>query len=208
MNAPIFSIDPLHPQPRVLDRAVSVLREGGLIAYPTDTYYGLGCDLHDKRAIDRLYLLKGHDRRRPMSFLVPDLTEVARYAKVSNFAYRVIRHLAPGPFTFVLEATKLVPEAMQTRQKTVGIRIPDSAVASGLCERLGHPVISTSAVSPDGRSLIGADEIQEEFGHGLKLILDGGVQHNEPSTVLSLVGDQVEVLRQGKGDASDVLTGI
>jgi len=208
MSAPIFSIDPLHPQPRVLERAVSALREGGLIAYPTDTYYGLGCDLHDKRAIDRLYVLKGHDRRRPMSFLVPDLSEVARYAKVSNFVYRVIRHLTPGAFTFVLEATKLVPEVMQTRQKTVGIRVPDSAVARGLCERLGHPLVSTSAATAEGRVLIGADEIQEEFGHGLKLILDGGVQHNEPSTVVSLVGDRVELLRQGKGDASDVLTGM
>jgi tRNA threonylcarbamoyl adenosine modification protein (Sua5/YciO/YrdC/YwlC family) len=207
-SAPIFSIDPVHPQPRVLDRAVAALRKGCLIAYPTDTYYGLGCDLHDKRAIDRLYQLKGHDRRRPMSFLVPDLTEVARYAKVSNFAYRVLRHLAPGAFTFVLEATKLVPEVMQTRQKTVGIRVPDNAVAAGLCERLGHPLVSTSAATAEGRVLIGADEIQEEFGHGLELILDGGVLHNEPSTILSLVGDQVEVLRQGKGDASDVLTGL
>jgi tRNA threonylcarbamoyl adenosine modification protein (Sua5/YciO/YrdC/YwlC family) len=205
MAAPILAIDPFHPQPRVLDRAVSALREGGLIAYPTDTYYGLGCDMHDKRAIDRLYLLKGHDRRRPMSLLVPDLSEVARYAKVSNYAYRVVRHLTPGAFTFVLEATKLVPEAMQTRQKTVGIRVPDCEVARGLCERLGHPLITTSAATRDGRILIGADEIQDEFGHGLKLILDGGTHHNEPSTVISLIGDQIEVLRQGKGDLSDVL---
>ncbi|HCF61882.1 MAG TPA: threonylcarbamoyl-AMP synthase, partial [Myxococcales bacterium] len=139
MGAPILAIDPFHPQPRVLERAVVALREGGLVAYPTDTYYGLGCDMHDKRAIDRLYLLKGHDRRRPMSLIVPDLTEVARYAKVSNYGYRVIRHLTPGAFTFVLEATKLVPEVMQTRQKTVGIRVPDCEVARGLSERLGHP---------------------------------------------------------------------
>jgi len=206
--APILPIDPVHPQPRIIERAAAALENGELIAYPTDSYYGLGCDMQSKRAIDRLYQLKGADRRRPMSLLVPDLSEIAKYAKVSNFAYRIIRHLAPGPFTFVLEATRLVPDAMQTRQKTVGIRVPDNAVAAGLCERLGHPLVSTSAATAEGRVLIGADEIQEEFGHGLELILDGGVLHNEPSTILSLVGDQVEVLRQGKGDASDVLTGI
>jgi tRNA threonylcarbamoyl adenosine modification protein (Sua5/YciO/YrdC/YwlC family) len=205
MRAPIVAIDPAHPQPRHLDRGVALLREGELIAYPTDTYYGLGCDLSNKRAIDRLYLLKGHDRRRPMSLLVSSLSEVAQYAKVSNFAYRVIRHLTPGPFTFVLEATKRVPEAMQTRQKTVGIRVPDHPVVVGLCERLGHALVTTSANLRDGEVLIGAGDVQQVFGHGLSLVLDGGTQHNEPSTIISLVGDQVEVLRQGKGDASDVL---
>jgi tRNA threonylcarbamoyl adenosine modification protein (Sua5/YciO/YrdC/YwlC family) len=189
----------------VLERAVAALREGGLIAYPTDTYYGLGCSMQGKRAIDRLYLLKGHDRRRPMSLIVPDLSEVARYAKVSNYAYRVIRHLTPGAFTFVLEATRLVPDVMQTRQKTVGIRVPDCAVARGLSERLGQPLVTTSAATREGRVMIGADEIQEVFGHGLKLILDAGTQYNEPSTIISLVGDTVEILRQGKGDASDLL---
>ena len=206
MGAPIFAIDALHPQPRILEKAVAVLARGEILAYPTDTYYGLGCDLSSRRAIDRLYLLKGHERKRPMSFLVPDLSEVARYAKVSNFAYRVIRHLAPGPFTFVLEATRLVPDVMQTKQRTVGIRIPDSAVARGLCEGLGRPLVTTSAQRGE-EALVGADDIQEVFGHGLGLILDGGPQPLEPSTILSLVGDRAQLLRQGKGDASDVLAG-
>jgi tRNA threonylcarbamoyl adenosine modification protein (Sua5/YciO/YrdC/YwlC family) len=205
MAAPIFSIDPEHPQPRLLDRAVTVLERGEVIAYPTDTYYGLGCDLLNKKAIDKLYLLKGHDRRRPMSVLVPDLAEVARYAKVSNYAYRLLRHLTPGAYTFVLEATRLVPEVMQTRQKTVGIRVPDDAVVRGLCERLGRPLVTTSAAKAGGEVLIGADEIQDEFGHGLAIIFDGGVRHSEPSTVISLLGDKVEVLRQGKGDVSAIL---
>jgi tRNA threonylcarbamoyl adenosine modification protein (Sua5/YciO/YrdC/YwlC family) len=204
MTAPILLIDALHPQPRPLERAVAALQLGELIAYPTDSYYGLGCDLASKRAIDRLYLLKGHDRKRPMSLLVPDLSDLSQYAKVSNFAYRVIRHLAPGPFTFILEATRAVPAAMQTRQKTVGLRITDHAVAKALCQGLGHPLVTTSAQRGD-RVLIGADEIQDEFGHGLTLILDGGPHENEPSTVLSLVGDQVELIRQGRGDASEFL---
>ena len=204
MVAPILEIDPVHPQPRILERAVAALSDGELIAYPTDSYYGLGCDLESKKAIDRLYQLKGHDRRRPMSLLVPDLSDLSRYAKVSNFSYRVIRHLAPGPFTFVLEATRLVPDAMQTRQKTVGLRITEHAVARALCEKLGRPLVTTSAQQGE-QVLIGADEIQEAFGHGLSLILDGGPHESQPSTVLSLVGDQVQLIRQGKGDVSDVL---
>ncbi|MBI5547706.1 MAG: threonylcarbamoyl-AMP synthase [Deltaproteobacteria bacterium] len=202
MAAPILLIDPIHPQPRLLDRAAAALQNGELIAYPTDSYYGLGCDLLSKRAIDRLYVLKGHDRKRPMSLLVPDLSDLAKYAKVSNFAYRVIRHLAPGPFTFVLEATRLVPDAMQTRQKTVGLRITEHPVAKGLCERIGRPLVTTSAQKGE-EVLIGADEIRDAFGHGLALILDGGPQGAEPSTILSLVDDQAIILRQGKGDASE-----
>ena len=204
MTAPILIIDPLHPQPRPLERAVAALQQGELIAYPTDSYYGLGCDMGSKKAIDRLYLLKGHDRKRPMSLLVPDLSDLSRYAKVSNFSYRVIRHLAPGPFTFIMEATRLVPDAMQTRQKTVGLRVTDHAVAKGLCQGLGRPLVTTSAQRGE-QVLIGADEIQDEFGHGLALVLDGGPHQNEPSTVLSLVGDVVELIRQGRGDASAFL---
>lgn len=203
--APILPIDPVHPQPRIIERAAAALENGELIAYPTDSYYGLGCDMQSKRAIDRLYLLKGADRRRPMSLLVPDLSEIAKYAKVSNFAYRIIRHLAPGPFTFVLEATRLVPDAMQTRQKTVGLRVTEHAVVKALCDRLGRPLVTTSAQHADEEVLIGADDVQDIFGHGLAMVLDGGTHENQPSTVLSLVDDTVEIIRQGRGDASDVL---
>jgi tRNA threonylcarbamoyl adenosine modification protein (Sua5/YciO/YrdC/YwlC family) len=183
-----------------------LLEAGELIAYPTDTYYALGCDLTNRKAVAKLHQLKG-DPKKPVSILVPDLAEVSRYAKVSNFAYRVIRHLTPGPFTFILEATRLVPDLMQTRQSTIGIRVPDSSVVQGLCKRLGCPLATTSASTPEGDVLIGADDIKEHFGHQLALILDGGTRLNEPSTVLSLVGDEVAVLRQGKGDASAVLGG-
>ncbi|MDR0965609.1 MAG: threonylcarbamoyl-AMP synthase [Myxococcales bacterium] len=205
MTAQIFQIHPVDPQPRLLDKAAQALQRGGLIAYPTDSYYGLGCDLLDRRAIDRLYQLKGRDRRKPMSFLVADLSEVSRYAKVSNFAYRILRHLTPGPFTFVLEATRLVPEIMQTRQQTVGLRVPENVVAHALCERLGHPIVSTSARNRDGEVLRDPEELRDEFSHGLDIILDAGISENDPSTVLSLVGDTVTLLRQGKGDASSVL---
>ena len=124
--APIIEVDPVHPQPRTVERAVKVLEDGGLIAYPTDTYYGIGCDLNSKKAIDRLYGVKNRDRKKPLAILCPDLSDVAKYAKVSNFAYRFMRQLTPGPFTFVLEATKLVPDMMQSKQKQVGIRVPQA----------------------------------------------------------------------------------
>ncbi|MFO0597716.1 MAG: L-threonylcarbamoyladenylate synthase [Myxococcaceae bacterium] len=198
-SAPIIEVDPVRPQPRTIDRAAEVLEGGGLVAYPTDTYYGIGCDLSSRKAIDRLYGLKNRDRKKPLAFLCPDLSDVAKYAKVSNFAYRIMRQLTPGPFTFVLEATKLVPDMMQTKQKQVGIRVPQAPLMLAIAAKLGRPIVTTSATTMDGDVLIDAKEIKEKLGNRLDLILDGGVQEEEPSTVVSLIGDQIEVLRQGKG---------
>ena len=197
--APILEVHPEHPQPRHVQRAVDVLGAGGLIAYPTDTYYGLACDLGSKKGIEKLYALKGRDRKKPLSFLCPDLSDVARYAHVSNFAYRTMKGLTPGAFTFVLEATRIVPEVMMSKQKQVGIRVPDSALARALAAGLGRPLVTTSATDADGEPLTDARSIKDALGHGLELILDAGVTLLEASTVVSLLGDQIEVLRQGKG---------
>ena len=202
--APIVEIDPLHPQPRIVERAVSVLSSGGLLAFPTDTYYGLGCDLFDKKAIERIYQLKQLPKTHELSFICQDLAEISRYAIVENAAYRVLRRKVPGPYTFVLPATRLVPDLALRRQKTVGIRLPDSPVANALVRQLAHPVISTSAATPDGEVLIDARDIKEQLGHGLDLILDGGYKPNEPSTVIDLTGPEPVVVRQGKCDASDL----
>lgn len=198
-SAPIIEVNAEHPQPRHVQRAVEVLSSGGLIAYPTDTYYGLGCDLGSKKGIERLYKLKGRDRKKPLSILCPDLSDVAKYAHVSNFAYRTMKSLTPGAFTFILEATRLVPEAMMSKQKQVGIRVPDSELARALAAALGRPIVTTSATDAEGEPLIDAKDIKDALGHGLDLILDGGVRLMEPSTVVSLLDDQLEVLRQGKG---------
>ncbi|WP_309897134.1 L-threonylcarbamoyladenylate synthase [Archangium sp.] len=197
--APIIEVNADHPQPRHVQRAVEILSNGGVIAYPTDTYYGLGCDLGSKKGIEKLYQLKGRDRKKPLSFLCPDLSDVAKYAHVSNFAYRTMKGLTPGAFTFVLEATRLVPEAMMTKQKQVGIRVPDSGLARALAEALGRPIVTTSATNEEGEPLIDAKDIKDALGNRLELILDGGVTLMEPSTVVSLVDDHIEVLRQGKG---------
>ncbi|MET0401319.1 MAG: L-threonylcarbamoyladenylate synthase [Cystobacter sp.] len=197
--APILEVNAEHPQPRHVQRAVDVLASGGLIAYPTDTYYGLACDLGSKKGIERLYALKGRDRKKPLSFLCPDLSDVAKYAHVSNFAYRTMKGLTPGAFTFILEATRLVPEVMMSKQKQVGIRVPDSELARALAAGLGRPLVTTSATDADGEPLTDARSIKDALGHGLDLILDAGVTLLEASTVVSLIGDELEVLRQGKG---------
>lgn len=197
--APIIEVDIVHPQPRIVERAVQILADGGLVAYPTDTYYGIGCDLFAKKAIDRLYGLKNRDRKKPMAILCSDLSDVSQYARVSNFAYRIMRRLTPGPFTFVLEATRLVPDMMQSRQKQVGIRVPQAPLMLAIAASLGRPIVTTSASDMEGVVLTDAKEIKACLGARLDLILDGGLQASEPSTVVSLMGDQIEVLRQGKG---------
>lgn len=198
-SAPILEVDSQHPQPRIVERAAKVLEDGGLIAYPTDTYYGIGCDLLSRKAIDRLYGVKGRDRKKPLAFLCPDLSDVAKYAIVSKFAYRTMKQLTPGPFTFVLTATKLVPDMMQTKQRQVGIRVPQAPLMLAIASQLGRPIVTTSATDGDDQVLIDAKDIKEALGTRLDLILDGGVQPNEPSTVVSLIDDHIEVLRQGKG---------
>jgi tRNA threonylcarbamoyl adenosine modification protein (Sua5/YciO/YrdC/YwlC family) len=204
VSAPILTIDPIHPQPRHVDRCVAVLEAGGLIAYPTDTYYGIGCDLFNKKAIERIYQLKARPRTKPLSFICADLSDVSRYAQVSNAAFATMRRLTPGPFTFVLEATNLVPKMAVTKGQTVGIRVPDSPIALALVKALGRPLVSTSASTPDGQVLIDPSDIQDLLGHGLELVIDGGYQLDEPSTVLDLTGDEPQVLRMGKGDVAGI----
>jgi len=203
--APIQPVDPRHPQPRHIQRAASVLQDGGIVSYPTDTYYALGCDVFQKRAMERLALLKRRDDKKPFTFLCADLGEVAKYAIVSNENFRLMRRLLPGPYTFVLDATRLVPRTALRRQRQVGVRVPDAPVATALARALGRPLATTSAALPGEEPLIDATDIQEHLGHGIELILDGGVTLNEPSTVLDLTGPAPVVLREGKGRLEGVV---
>ncbi len=200
--AVMLSVHPVTPQARHVRRAADVLRNDGVIVYPTDTVYGLGCDITNKHAVERIVRIKGRDPKKPMSFVCADLTHISRYARVSNFAYRILKRFLPGPYTFVLEASREVPRLLLTKQKTVGIRIPDHPVCLGLVKELGNPILSTSANPSGADPLNRPEEIQRVLGSQVDLILECGVLPRVPSTVVSLVGERVRVLREGAGDAS------
>jgi tRNA threonylcarbamoyl adenosine modification protein (Sua5/YciO/YrdC/YwlC family) len=198
----LLPINPRHPQPRRVERIVEILKNGGVIAYPTDTIYGIGCDIFNKNAIERIYRIKGRDRHKPLSFICRDLSEVSRYAKLDDDAFRVMRRLLPGPYTFVLEATHLVPKIMLTRRHTVGIRVPDHAVSQALVVGLGNPIISTSANLSDNEPISEPSLIHDVIGAQVDAVVDGGPLPHEPSSVIDLTGEEPEVLRVGKGDVS------
>lgn len=195
----LIEINPDHPEPRKIQRAVDALERGEVIAYPTDTVYGLGCDLLNKKAVDRLYQIKGMDRARQLAFICPDLSDIARYAIVENPTYRILKRLLPGPYCFILEATREVPRLIQSKRKTVGIRIPNHEVILAVARGLGRPVISTTANLPgEDDALIDPDEIDDRFP-GLALILDAGAGGKTPTTVVDLTTSPPTIIREGAG---------
>ncbi len=198
----LIEINSQDPQQRLIQRVVDILRSGGVIAYPTDTYYGIGCDIMNKKAIEKIYQLKQRDKKKPFSFICSGLKNISDYAKVSNYAYKTMRRLLPGPYTFILEGSKRVPKMMLTRRKTAGIRVPDNTTCLGLVESLGNPVISTSAASPDGTLFYEPSFIEDFFGSRLDAVIDGGPVPGQPSSVISLTDDIPEVIRKGMGDVS------
>ena len=195
----ITSINPDNPQQRLIDIVCETLENGGLIAYPTDTFYGMGCDLYNKKGVQRIHQLKNRPLKEPFSIICDSLKGISRYAKVSDYAYKTMRRLLPGPYTFVLEGTKLVPKIMLTKRKTVGIRVPDNNICLAIVSTLGRPIITTSAIHEDPYS------IQDAYSSSLDIIIDGGVLYPEPSSVISLINDEPEVIREGKGDISSFL---
>lgn len=192
-----LQINPDHPEPRKIGQAVAALKRGGVIAYPTDTVYGIGCDIHDKKAIERIYQMKPMAKGQLLAFLCPDLSDIARYAYVDDRAYRLMRRLAPGPYTFILRATKEVPKVLLMNRKTVGIRVPKHPVPQAIMRELGGPIISTSATY-DGETLIHPAEINENFPQ-LDMVLDADSCGAVASTIIDLTGEQPEVVRIGAG---------
>ncbi len=197
----ILEVNPKHPEPRKIKKVVEILLNGGIIVYPTDTYYGIGCDLFNKEAIERIYQLKRRSPQKPFSFICSDLKNISEYAQVTNYAYKTMKRLLPGPYTFVLEGSRLVPKIMLTKRRTVGIRVPDNPICLAIIEELGHPVINTTATDAEtGDILESPQEIRDKLGHALSLIIDGGATPGKPSSVISLIDDAPEVLREGSGD--------
>jgi tRNA threonylcarbamoyl adenosine modification protein (Sua5/YciO/YrdC/YwlC family) len=198
----LVQVNPLHPEPRKIQRAVDALVAGEVIGYPTDTVYGLGCDLSNKKAADRLCQIKGMDRAQPLAFICPDLSEIAKYAIVDNQTYRVLKRFLPGPYCFILEATREVPRLLQTKRKTIGIRVPNHEVICSVARTLGRPVISSSAQRPGGEPHVDARELDDDFS-GLGLVLDGGAGGLVPTTVVDLTVHPPAVLREGAGPVDD-----
>ncbi|MCJ7662736.1 MAG: L-threonylcarbamoyladenylate synthase [Desulfobacterales bacterium] len=198
----IIKINPENPQLRLIRKVVDALKEGGVIAYPTDTIYGLGCDLYQKDAIERVHHLKKHSKHKRLSIICADLKDISNYAHVPDYAYRIMRSLIPGPYTFILEATKLVPKIMLTNQKTVGIRVPDNNISLALVKELEHPIITTSVIRPDESLYSDPEEIDQMFGKAVDLVIDGGTIVAAHSSIVDLTDDYPRVLRSGKGDVS------
>lgn len=193
---------PTHPQARLVSRAVDIVRRGGLIAYPTDTCYAFGCHTGDKDAMERLRRLRGFDDRHHLTLMCRDLSEIGTYARVDNIRYRLLKHLTPGSFTFILEATREVPRRLlHARRKTIGLRVPDHPVAQALLAELGEPMLSATAIlSGETLAATDANQIRDRLEHEIDLVIDSGSCGVEPSTILDLTEDEPRILRLGKGD--------
>ena len=196
--ATILEPNPDNPNRRHIDIAARALEDGQLIAHPTDTTYALACHIRNARGIERLYALKKKSLARPLSYICAEFKHIAEYAAVSQRAYRMMRDLLPGPYTFILPARRSALRTTQTKRKTIGLRIPDDNVCRDLVERLGIPILSTSA-GMDGRYAVTAEDLQDLWGRDLEFILDVGPLFPEPSTIISFENEELEVIREGKG---------
>jgi tRNA threonylcarbamoyl adenosine modification protein (Sua5/YciO/YrdC/YwlC family) len=198
----IFKINEQNPQERLVDKVIAILKDGGVIAYPTDTCYGIGCDITNKKAIEKVYKIKGQDKKKPFSFICSDLKNISQYANVSNYAYRLMKKRLPGCYTFILDGSSQVPKMMLTKRKTAGIRIPDNNICIKIVEGLGNPIISTTASMGNGEIINDPSLIEEYFGNKLDVVVDGGISTGNQSSVVSLIDDEPEILREGFGDIS------
>ncbi len=197
-----YELHPENPQLRYINKAVEVLKNGGVIIYPTDTVYGIGCDIFNKQALERIFSIKNESTEKLFSFICSDLKDISKYARVSDYAYRTMKHLLPGPYTFILPAAKLVPKTLWSKRKTVGIRVPNYNVTLTLVKELGNPIISTSATNRKGEVLLDPNEIRAIFNSHVDLMLASTGINSTPSSVIDLSEEVPEVVREGAGDVS------
>jgi tRNA threonylcarbamoyl adenosine modification protein (Sua5/YciO/YrdC/YwlC family) len=195
-----YELHPVNPELRFINKAIKILHEGGVIIYPTDTVYGIGCDIFNKEALDRVRQIKSNPDIKLLSFICPNLKDIAKYVRVSDYAYKAMKRLLPGPYTFILPAAKNVPKKLWSKRKTVGIRIPDHPVALKIVQGLGNPIVSTSTTKRKGELLIDPLEIKSVFDFQVDLMLASGNLLGKPSSVVDLSGDEPVVVREGAGD--------
>jgi len=195
-----YELHPVNPELRFINKAIKILHEGGVIIYPTDTVYGIGCDIFNKEALDRVRQIKSNPDIKLLSFICPNLKDIARYVRVSDYAYKTMKRLLPGPYTFILPAAKNVPKKLWSKRKTVGIRIPDHPVALKIVEGLGNPIVSTSTTTRKGELLIDPLEIKSVFDFQVDLMLASGNLLGKPSSVIDLSQEEPVIVREGAGD--------
>ena len=205
--ARLLELHPDNPQPRLVAEIVETIRDGGLIAYPTDSSYAFGCHIGDKRAMDRIRRIRRTDKKHNFTLVCSDLSEIGIYARVDNWAYRLIKAMTPGPYTFILPATREVPKRLQhPKRRTIGLRVPDHVLVRAMLEALGEPIMSSTLLLPgDDLPLTDAHDIEERIGHEIDLIIDAGPTGIEPTSVIDLSEGTAEVLRVGRGDVSALL---
>lgn len=197
----LVKVHEANPQMRLIRKAAQVLHDGGIVVYPTDTAYGVGCDLFNKRGIERIYEIKRRSKTQPFSFICADLSDISNYAVVTNYAYKIMKRLLPGPYTFVLGASRNVPKILLPKRKEVGIRIPNHEVCLSLVREFGGPIISTTVRLPGEEILIDPEIIHEKLGHAVDMVIDSGILPPELSTVVALIDNTPEIIREGKGDS-------
>jgi tRNA threonylcarbamoyl adenosine modification protein (Sua5/YciO/YrdC/YwlC family) len=202
--AKLIEIHPTDPQPHRVGRIVEMIRDGALIAYPTDSSYAFGCRIGDKKAIERIHRIRRTNKKHNFTLVCGDLSEISVYARVENWAYRLIKSLTPGPYTFILPATRQLPKMLQNpKRRTIGIRVPDHALVTCVLEQLGEPIMSSTLSLPgDDMPLTDPIEIEERIGHQIELVVEAGATGIDPTTVLDLSGGTVDILRAGRGDVS------
>jgi len=202
--ADFIQIHPKNPQPRLIARAADVLRDGGVIVYPTDSSYALGCRIGEKAALDRIRLIRRVDDKHHFTLVCRDLSEIAAYARIDNAAYRLLKSLTPGPYTFIVQATKQVPRRLlHPKRRAIGIRVPDTPIVRDLLADLDQPILSTTLILPgDEQPLEDMYEIRDRMDHCVDLIIDGGPCGILPTTVVDMTAEPPEVLRHGRGDAT------
>jgi tRNA threonylcarbamoyl adenosine modification protein (Sua5/YciO/YrdC/YwlC family) len=205
MPSRFFDIHPKDPQPRLIQQTVAIIREGGVVVYPTDSCYAFGCHIGDKAAMERISRLRETDKHHHFTLVCRDLSEIARYARVGNQQYRTLKAFTPGPYTFILGATKETPKRLQNeKRKTIGIRVPDHRVPQLMLEALGEPMMSSTLLMPgDEQPMTDAREIQDRLFHMVDAVIDGGNCGLEPTSVIDLEGPVPVITRRGKGDVSD-----
>jgi tRNA threonylcarbamoyl adenosine modification protein (Sua5/YciO/YrdC/YwlC family) len=199
-----FQIHPENPQLRLIKQAAQIIHGGGIVALPTDSCYALVCHLDDKAAVERLRRIRGVDDKHHLTLLCRDLSEIAQYARVDNRQYRLLKAATPGPYTVILEATKEVPRRLShPSRKTIGLRVPENRIAHALLEELGQPLLGTTLILPDdSEPLTDPDEVRDQLERQVELVIDGGACSLEPTTVIDLTGEDLVLLRQGRGDAA------